>query len=40
MLNSLLPTRLAAGFLLGAGLAVLPAGLAFAQSNDVRIESL
>jgi len=34
------PTRLAAGFLLGVGLAVLPAGLALAQSNDVRIDSL
>ncbi len=40
MLNPLLPTRLAARFLLGAGLAVLPAGLAFAQSNDVHIETL
>ena len=34
------PTRLAASFLLGLGLAVLPAGLALAQSNDVRIDSL
>jgi hypothetical protein len=34
------PTRLAAGFLLGVGLVVLPAGLALAQSNDVRIDSL
>ena len=34
------PTRLAASFLLGVGLVVLPGGLAFAQSNDVRIDSL
>ena len=34
------PTRFAASFLLGVGLAVLPAGLALAQSNDVRIDSL
>ena len=34
------PTRLAASFLLGLGLAVLPAGLALAQSNNVRIDSL
>ena len=34
------PTRFAASFLLGLGLAVLPAGLAMAQSNDVRIDSL
>ena len=34
------PTRFAASFLLGVGLAVLPAGLAMAQSNNVRIVSL
>ena len=40
MMSSPRPTRFAASFLLGLGLAVLPAGLALAQSNDVRIDSL
>ena len=40
MMSSPRPTRLAASFLLGVGLVVLPAGLALAQSNDVRIDSL
>lgn len=34
------PTLFAASFLLGVGLSVLPAGLAMAQSNNVRIDSL
>ena len=40
MIGSPRPTRFALRFLLGFGLVVLPPGLAFAQSSDVRIDSL
>jgi hypothetical protein len=40
MITSSRQTRFAIPFLLGVGLVVMPAGLAFAQSNNVRIDSL
>ena len=40
MITSSRQTRFAIPFLLGVGLVVMPAGLAFAQSNNVRIDTL